>query len=348
MLLSFASTVILTRLFLEATGYPQLGSGELHIAHVLWGGLFLFAAALVTLIVSNRWVYPLAAVLAGLGVGLFIDEVGKFITASNDYFHPVAAPIIYATFLLTVFLYLRVRRPRSFDERSELYWALETLREVLDHDLEQFEFKQIEAQLSGVAERTENPVYRSVSTHLLKFMNSDSIEIVSVEPSWWARAFEQLQRWNKRWLTRRRLKAVLIGGMAVLGAWELRELIRLLLAAQDPDQFRLMVATWTELGDIDSTTSIFWFAARVAIEGSVGFFLILSSWLLIFGRDRAGTGLAVLTLVFALTVVNLVAFYVDQFSTILNASIQFVLLVSALLLQNRVEVEEYKAARAGD
>ena len=36
MLLSFALSVSLTRLFLELTGYPQLGGGDLHIAHLLW------------------------------------------------------------------------------------------------------------------------------------------------------------------------------------------------------------------------------------------------------------------------------------------------------------------------
>ncbi|MGD2058943.1 MAG: hypothetical protein PVI04_09460, partial [Anaerolineales bacterium] len=161
------------------------------------------------------------------------------------------------------------------------------------------------------------------------------------------RAFEHLQRWTRRWLTKPRLKAVLIGGMAVLGAWELSELVRLLLAARDPLQFRMMVTAWTELGAIASTSSIFWFAGRVAIEGSEGLLLVLSSWLLVFGRDRAGTALAILTLVFALTAVNLVAFYVDQFSTILNALIQFILLVSALLLQNQLDLEEY-AASASD
>jgi len=45
-LLSFAASVILIRLFLELTGYPQVGNSELHIAHVLWGGLLLFAASL--------------------------------------------------------------------------------------------------------------------------------------------------------------------------------------------------------------------------------------------------------------------------------------------------------------
>ncbi len=79
-------TVTLIRLFLAITGYPQLGWGELHIAHVLWGGLALFSAVLLALVLTNRWAYSLSAILAGVGVGLFIDEVGKFITQSNDYF----------------------------------------------------------------------------------------------------------------------------------------------------------------------------------------------------------------------------------------------------------------------
>src|SRR3954447_26074324 len=74
-LLGFAASVILIRLCLELTGYPQLGNSELHIAHVLWGGLLLFAASLLPLFFANRWVYKVSALLAGVGVGLFIDEV---------------------------------------------------------------------------------------------------------------------------------------------------------------------------------------------------------------------------------------------------------------------------------
>ena len=101
-LLSFGLSVVFTRLFLQLTGYPQVGGKTLHIAHLLWGGLFLFIAALAMLVFANRWVYRLGAILSGLGVGLFIDEVGKFITRSNDYFYPPAAPIIYAFFLIVV------------------------------------------------------------------------------------------------------------------------------------------------------------------------------------------------------------------------------------------------------
>src|ERR687884_1588523 len=134
-LVSFAGAVILIRLFLELTGYPQVGNSELHIAHVLWGGLLLFVAALLPLIFANRWVYKAGALLAGVGVGLFIDEVGKFITQNNNYFYPAAAPIIYAFFLLTVLVYLQVRRPRSRDARAELYRAFDKFEEVLDCDL---------------------------------------------------------------------------------------------------------------------------------------------------------------------------------------------------------------------
>src|SRR5438270_740868 len=49
-LVSFAGAVILIRLFLELTGYPQVRNSKLHIAHVLWGGLLLFVATLVSAI----------------------------------------------------------------------------------------------------------------------------------------------------------------------------------------------------------------------------------------------------------------------------------------------------------
>ena len=75
--LSFGFSVGATRLLLDLTGYPQLGAGNLHIAHVLWGGLFLFIAALLPIIYINEWVIALSALISGFGVGLFIDEVGN-------------------------------------------------------------------------------------------------------------------------------------------------------------------------------------------------------------------------------------------------------------------------------
>ena len=80
-LVSFALSVSAIRFFLEITGYPQIGSDELHFAHVLWGGLLLFASSLLPLIFVNKRILDISALLSGTGVGLFIDEVGNFIEA---------------------------------------------------------------------------------------------------------------------------------------------------------------------------------------------------------------------------------------------------------------------------
>src|SRR5258706_3242951 len=82
-LLSFAASVSLTRLFLSLTGYPQIGGGEVHIAYALWGGLLLFLAALLPFIIANPWGFGTSATLAGIGVWRFIDEIGKLITPPN-------------------------------------------------------------------------------------------------------------------------------------------------------------------------------------------------------------------------------------------------------------------------
>ncbi|NOG51711.1 MAG: hypothetical protein HND48_21500 [Chloroflexi bacterium] len=123
--LAFALCVVVTRVYLELAGYPQLGNDTYHFAHALWGGLLQFFAVLLPLLCVNRWARDVSAVLAGAGAGLFIDEVGKFITQQNDYFFPLAAPIIYVAFLTILLIYLIVRRRQSStDVHAEMYYVL--------------------------------------------------------------------------------------------------------------------------------------------------------------------------------------------------------------------------------
>src|SRR5215210_2346361 len=216
-LLSFAASVILIRLFLELTGYPQVGNSELHIAHVLWGGLLLFVASLLPLVFANRWVYKVGALLAGVGVGLFIDEVGKFITQSNNYFFPAAAPIIYAFFLLIVLVYLQVRRPRSSNARTEVYHALAKFEEVLDHNLDAQERADLNARLYRINQQATDPDTARLAGVLREFLASDALYLAPDSPGRWERWLRRVRGYGSRWITARRLKVIIVGGLSLLG-----------------------------------------------------------------------------------------------------------------------------------
>ncbi|MEU8168307.1 MULTISPECIES: hypothetical protein [unclassified Micromonospora] len=115
--LSGVVTVLALRAYLEATDYPQLGGGGLHIAHVLWGGLLLAVGLGIPLIFLGEGARTAGAIVGGVGFGLFIDEVGKFVTTGTDYFYAPAAAIIYVAFALLVLLTQAVRGRTG---RSEL------------------------------------------------------------------------------------------------------------------------------------------------------------------------------------------------------------------------------------
>ncbi|HQY33290.1 hypothetical protein [Actinotalea sp.] len=112
-LVATMTTVILTRGLLAATGFPQLGGGALHVAHVLWGGLLMALSLVVLLSFAGPVARPLGAVVGGVGFGLFIDEIGKFVTADNDYFYEPTAFLVYLVVVVLLLLAeaLHGRRP---------------------------------------------------------------------------------------------------------------------------------------------------------------------------------------------------------------------------------------------
>lgn len=94
-LVTTLATVVLTRLLLSLTGFPQLGGGSVHVSHVLWGGLLMALAFILLMTFVGPVVRRMSVLVAGVGFGLFIDEVGKFVTADYNYFWQPTAALIY-------------------------------------------------------------------------------------------------------------------------------------------------------------------------------------------------------------------------------------------------------------
>lgn len=342
-LLSFAASVILTRLFLGLAGYPQLGGGGLHIAHVLWGGLLLFLAALLPLVIANRWVYIAGGILAGMGVGLFIDEVGKFITANNNYFYPLAAPIIYAFFLLTVLLYLQVRRPPKRDPRAELYRAFDAMEEVLEHDLDEQERAMLEERLRFVADTSDQPDLARLAHQLLDFLRSDALKLAQQRSTLHGRNLERWRRFEARWITRWRAKAVMAGGLLSLGIVALLNMSLTLILGDVPKTLSAILTRLIEEGKLSRSSGLEWFLARIALETVVGMMLLIAAGLLIANKDRIGVSFSYWSLLLSLTTINLLVFYFDQFSAIITALIQFTLLMVTIYYRQKYLLQEQVA-----
>jgi len=138
-MISAVAAILGIRFFLHVTGYPQIGGGGLHIAHMLWGGLLMLIAIVISLAFLSKTSDQIAAILGGVGFGTFIDEVGKFVTADNDYFFRPTASLIYIVFILLLLLIRAIQKYRKYSKREYLMNALRELEEVVSHDLDQEE-----------------------------------------------------------------------------------------------------------------------------------------------------------------------------------------------------------------
>lgn len=331
MVVSFAATVVLTRYYLEWTGYPQIGGGELHLAHLLWGGLALFIASLLPLILANRRAFDWAAVLSGVGVGLFIDEVGKFITQSNDYFYPAAAPIIYGVFLLTVLLYFEIRHRADDSPRTQFYAVLDQLPTVIDQAITPEELAQLTGQLHAIGAQKSNPTLAHLSANMLAFFDADHLNIVQETPGWWERLGKNIHTVWKKYVSRERHRLLLAIGLGLPELLSLVELGLLLLILLFPTRF---VTGWAQAlftsGELDSLNDLVWIAIRFGLDGITGLLAIVGAVLLLVRKERLGVSLGVMALVLSLTVNNLLTFYQDQFQALTYTLAQGVVLLLAV------------------
>jgi hypothetical protein len=124
------ATILCIRTDLWLTNYPQLGGHGLHIAHLLYGGALMLIALAFLLTLLGRRVRWVAAVIGGIGFGFFIDELGKFITADNNYFFRPAAGLIYLVFIVLFLGSRAYQRRRGLDERERVRNAFELIAEA--------------------------------------------------------------------------------------------------------------------------------------------------------------------------------------------------------------------------
>jgi uncharacterized membrane protein YwzB len=322
-LVSCALTVALTRLFLVLTGYPQIGNSTFHLAHALWGGLALFLAAIMALVVHNRGAVVIVALLSGVGFGLFVDEVGKFITQKNDYFFPLAAPIVYACLLLILLLTELARRHQLRSPRAHLLAAISLSQTIADGTATKTEITAMENHIrqarTGSLDDASAGLLNGIETSMTL---ADQVE----EPFAFAgRALRRIRRAVATWLPANRARRLVRIAMALFCVLGLVQLLLLVGAAFSPQRLRQALSVRDQpVGDLGKIVFLITWGLNALVAVLAG----ITWWALRRGRLRrrlalsCGYGAMLLMLLLG----NLLSSYVYQFAVLLEATFQVITL----------------------
>jgi uncharacterized membrane protein YwzB len=324
-LVSCALTVAVTRLFLVLTGYPQIGGSTFHLAHALWGGLALFLASAMALVVQNRGADIIIALLTGIGFGLFVDEVGKFITQKNDYFFPLAAPIVYASLLLILLLTDLARRHQLRNPRAHLLAAISLSQTVADGTATATEMaamaNHIRQARTGALDDASAALLNGIETSMAL---ADRVQ----EPFAFAgRAARRIRRTVVSWLPvnrARRLARWALALFCVLGLFQLLLLIGVVLT---PERLRGALTLSVRDQPVGDFGKIIFFLtwglnAVVATLAGVAWWALRPRRL----RRRIALGCGYGAMLLMLLLGNLLSSYVYQFAILVEVALQVITL----------------------
>ncbi len=246
MVIAFA-TIFTVRAALAATGWPQLGGGKIHFAHLLWGGLGMLIGLILFMGIQGRFSRVLATVSAGIGFGLFIDELGKFVTSDNDYFFQPAIAFIYLTFVILFVVGRTVERTARVSPQSALVNAFDVAKEAVIHDLDESERDR---GLNMLAQcDPADPVVREL-TEMLVGMTARS----KGRPAFHLRLRAWLERSYGSLVARRWFKVLFIGGLVAGAIINILVAVGYALVASSDGQGLIEVDFWTS-GQVISTAA---------------------------------------------------------------------------------------------
>lgn len=338
-LIAFGVTIISVRVFLQLTGFPQIGNSVLHIAHALWGALLLFIAVFLPLALANRWGIQVSAVLSGIGIGLFIDEVGKFITQTNDYFFPPALPLIYSFFLMVVLVYLLFRRSRQANPRNAMYHVLEGLKDVLDGDLDTAEAARIETQLA-IARQSNRKEIVTLASAIGDYLQIEKQYLSEAEPDFWKRAAQRVDAVGQR--LGRRIHHTIISLILIL--WVLVSVIGLIpliwLAFGGIDVNSPLAQAIFTSSELAIFGSSFWLGVLIFIDLMLSALSLIAvaSWFR--GNETLGVRVAIFGALGSLVALQPLLFYLVQFAAVISTLLLFVFLLILLAYRRWYLVED--------
>lgn len=298
----------------------QIGNSVWHIAHVLWGGLGMMIAILLMLSINGDRVRRLAAVIGGIGFGLFIDEVGKYLTRDNDYFFQPAVMIIYITFVALFLIYRYLERYNPKDCRAILFQAINDLEEIAENDFEEREREALLTKIDFLLKNTGGNMLKlakclKITTESMEYINNKTDNNMT---RWWkrSRSFIYQQIFKKR--------IILTGLVAIAVGYSLYclwETWYLFINFGERELFEVFYKNQ----DVFSKTHLYLLTIKVVGDGIVGLLFLAGLFWLWRKRRVRGLDFFQMGLLVNLLVTSVARFYFIQFAALWSVVASLVL-----------------------
>jgi hypothetical protein len=234
---SSVSTILLVRAILAATGWPQLGGGKIHFAHLLWGGIGMLLAFILFIAMQGRLWDFLATLSAGIGFGLFLDELGKFITSDNDYFFRPAVAIMYVLFVVLFFVFRWLGRIDKMSPETALVNAFDFAKEAVMRSMDKGERDEA-LYVLGRADQSD-PMVQALST-VLRGVQPPATGANAAQRAW-----DRAHAWYQRLIASRWFRRFVIGWFVATSVVSVAAAVATLFVLDaPPEQFDLMNAGW--------------------------------------------------------------------------------------------------------
>jgi hypothetical protein len=209
------------------------------------------------------------------------------------------------------------------------------MKQILDHDLDPFERRQLVKGLTDAIAKTRNPNERNLAKALLAFVRAEDVRLAK-QPNRVERTWDWALFIAARWPSRRSLKWLLILGFALAGLSALFQ-IGVLWAIlngffENTPLPGFVIQSGRSQYAFQYPILIVIHSIAILITGV----LCAAAALMLFGRrERLGLRVGSLALILSLTVVSLLTFYFSQLYAVGAALSQLALLLGATIYRWR-------------
>ncbi|MDD3002513.1 MAG: hypothetical protein PHS06_01430 [Candidatus Shapirobacteria bacterium] len=312
LMISALVTLLVTRYFLQLFGWPTISFGVWHIAHANWGGMLMVIGSILMLVFHGEKIRKTAAIISGMGWGLFIDEVGKYITKDNNYWFQPAIIIIYISFIILYLIYRHLEINQPKDTKTLLYAAFSNLEDAAEKDLSENEKRETVKNLEKVIKHEKDLNIKNLASELKLFFEKQKTKKIN-EHSWWRMLIAKTgyYSYNKFFKTR----LVTYGLTVYACVWaidKIQETVRILI---NPQRMQ-MLQKFSNSYDLISKSDFYMMVGKIFFDSVTAVFFVMGIFFIVTKKKFKGLRFFQMGLIVGVFLSSVFKLYFEQFSEV--------------------------------